>query len=782
MKHTIKKFFAWFAIVSISIWANFIMADTKIELLDIKIKLIADGQAQITLNFSKQSVLPTEFSIDNPSKMIFDFTAVSNKISKSSASQCSALGVIKEVNFVEAEDKTRMVVAVMHVTPFKIERDGNNIIITLAGDAKMSSNSNTDADIAPKSLTRSKVKEDDDNNDDESCEISASVSDIPAVPSATTTTADNYNIKAIDFRRGESGEGRLIIELASDAAPIDFREVDNEMVLEYAGATIPDKLLRRFDVSDFGTPIKRVVVMKKDDSVLFKIQAVGDYDKVAYQLDNQYIVEVKSITNQEKEAVKAQKFKFTGERISLNFQDIEVRAVLQLLADFTGLNIVASDSVAGNVTLRLDNVPWDQALDFILKSKGLGKREDGNIVLIAPNEEIAAREQLELETMKQAETLAPLQSEYVQINYAKAADIEKMLNSEDNSLLSDRGVVSVDVRTNTLLVKDTADKLEEIEKFIEKLDVPIRQVLIEAQIVQTTDGLMEALGMHLGGLTSPQIGKYGVGVGGNVNTAVYAADTYKGTDYYGTMKSITSNTTGLANAATTTAQQAAAGAATTTTGSSSSSGSSGGSGGSTFTDPMQAFDFPANTTAPAGSIGLAISRLPGGTLLDLELRAAEQEAKSKVLARPKLMTLDQQKSSIESGVDIPYSTTAQAGATPTVSFKKAVLKLEVTPQITPNNKVLMTLTVNQDTPGQIYSSGPAINTTSLSTNILVDNGETVVLGGIFQLTHNKTVNKIPFFGDIPFIGRLFRDNSETNNRSEILIFVTPKVIKPIAMN
>ena len=370
--------------------------------------------------------------------------------------------------------------------------------------------------------------------------------------------------------------------MASESAPIDFKEIDNEMILEYKGATIPNKLLRRFDVSDFGTPIKYVIVLRKKNTVQFKIQAIGEYDKVAYQLDKQYVIEAKPMSLQEKEKIKAQKFKFTGEKISLNFQDIEVRAVLQFLADFTGLNIIASDSVSGNVTLRLDNIPWDQALDFILKSKGLGKRESGNIILIAPNEEIAAREQLELEALRQAETLAPLQSEFVQINYAKAADIEKMLKTDDNSVLSERGVITVDERTNTLLIKDTADKLADIKSLIEKLDIPIRQVLIEAQIVQTKDNFLDVFGIGIGGASKVTIGKYNIGLGGNKTAGIDAA------------RRIANN----------------------------NSISNDYRSSSELHDNTEFFKLNGGGGA-LGGIGLALAKLPGGTLLDLELQASE---------------------------------------------------------------------------------------------------------------------------------------------------------------
>ena len=762
MKQSIKKIFSAL-ILAVTISASVALANNVVYLQDVRTKQIPGNQVQIALSFSAMPALPTAFSMDDPSQMIFDFANTANSLAKAAGKLKLAAGMIKEINFVESEDKVRMIARVVKVVPFQTEREGNNIIITFSGDQEGFGTNQQATAVQDLIGINDQGSTGNKQATAESCSITttngcldSACDDEPVTPSIEA--ANTYDIKAIDFRRGEEGEGRLIIDLATESAPIDFSENDNEMTLEYKGATIADKLLRRFDVSDFGTPIKRVVVLRENNTVRFKIQAVGDYDKVAYQVDNKYVVEVKPMTAQAKDAAKMQKFKFTGERISLNFQDIEVRAVLQLLADFTGLNIIASDSVAGNVTLRLDNVPWDQALDFILKSKGLGKRTSGNIILIAPNEEIATREQVELESIKQAETLAQLESKYIQINYAKASNIEKMLHTDGNSVLSERGVVSVDARTNLLLVKDTKDNINEIEKLVEKLDVPIRQVLIEAQVVQTTDNFLDVFGVNFSGPAVSQVGKYNVGISGDVNAAhrIAKADANNNNSYQadtGSTGSTTVATSGT-NANTQTTSSTAA---------------------NFVNDNVPYFNMQQGDAV--GKLGLAIAKLPGGTLLDLELRASELEDKSKVLARPKLMTLDQQTASIETGTEIPYGTTAQQGSTPTITFKKAVLRLEVTPQITPNNKVLLALAISQDKPGASYNGNTGIDTTSLKTNILIDNGETVVLGGIFQVNHSKKINRIPFFSDIPFIGRFFRDLYDSNNRQEILLFVTPKVIQ-----
>ncbi len=461
-----------------------------------------------------------------------------------------------------------------------------------------------------------------------------------------------------------------------------------------------------------------------------RIAATGDYEKIAYQLDKQYIVQVRPTTASGLQEMIAQKFKFTGERISLNFQDIPIRAVLQLIADFANLNMVVSDSVQGNVTLRLDNIPWDEALAFILQSKGLAQKTSGAVILVGLSEEMNAREQAVLEAQQQIQSLSPLVSEFIQVNYAKAADMVTMIKATGNSLLSSRGQISVDTRTNTLLVKDTAENILSIRDLIEHLDVPVRQVMIEAQIVQTTDSLTDAFGLQMTGAATANLGKYTLGIGPNMTLAQQFAQ----------------NPTSK-----------------------------------TATSDNLFFDF--SDAAARGILGLSLAKLPGGILLDLELQASELENKTKTIARPKLVTQDQQTASIETGQEIPYTTTAQAGSTPTTTFKKAVLKLEVTPQITPNNKISMNLTLNNDAPTTTTFDGQVgINTTSMTTNILVDDGETVVLGGIFKTNTGATEQWIPYLSKIPILGGLFRAENKTFSRDEILIFITPRVLKSVFGN
>lgn len=663
-------------------FSSMIYADSPVSLIGIETRSMPGNKAQILLEFNGPPPSPTGFSMENPSKMIFDFPDVQNNLSKQIATQKLVLGVVTAVNFIQSASKTRLIINVLNIVPYSVDYDRNKIILTLDNDFS-----------SPRQSTL--------NNE--------------------------YTISSLDFHRGEQGEGRLIIDFSKDTVPVDFTEEEGEMRVEFRGATIPEKLLRRFDVTDFGTNIQKVNVERVDDNVVIHVIATGDYEKVAYQLDRQYIVQVRPMAAGSLEQLSSQKFKFTGERISLNFQDIKIRSVLQLIADFTNLNLVISDSVQGNVTLRLENIPWDEALAFILQSKGLAQRTSGNIILIAPSEEMNAREQLALASQQQVQALAPLESEFLQINYAKAADMVTMIKDKSNNLLSDRGQISVDTRTNTLLVKDTAENIISIKQLIERLDIPVRQVMIEAQIVETTTSYTDAFGVQMGGAATSQLGKYTLGIAPTMQTARQFADSP-------TSKNTTAN--------------------------------------NLF------FDF--SDSAAKGILGLALAKLPGGTLIDLELQASELESKTKTIARPKLVTQDGQTASIETGQEIPYTTTAQAGSTPTTTFKTAVLKLEVTPQITPNNKISMDLTVNDDAPTTTTFDGQVgINTTSMTTKILVDDGETIVLGGIFKTNAGNTVQSIPYLSKIPILGGIFRASDTTMSRDEILIFVTPRIIKNI---
>jgi len=553
----------------------------------------------------------------------------------------------------------------------------------------------------------------------------------------SSSTASSQ-IDNIDFRRGPSGEGRIIIDLSDPSVGVNIGQEGGKIVIDFLDTRLPEELNRRLDVIDFATPVDVIDTSPYGNGARMIISTTtSDYDHLAYQADNTLTIEVKPITKAEKEEQDKKKFGYTGERLSLNFQDIEVRAVLQLIADFTGLNMVASDTVSGTVTLRLKNVPWDQALDIILKSKGLGMREAGNVIMVAPTEEIAAREKLELESAQAVVDLAPLRTEFIQVNYAKAGDLAALIKAEENNLLSERGTVTIDERTNTLIVQDVTDSLEDIRSMVTKLDIPVRQVLIESRIVNADESFTKDLGVNFGLSKATRALSTGGGrtnaLGGDGQDAAFIGGGQPGNTNFGE---------------------------TTTF-------STGDNENLLVTLPV------AGATS---SLQLAYGII-GSFLLQLELQAALAEGRTEDIAAPKVITANQREAIIESGVEIPYQQSSSSGAT-TVSFKKAVLSLRVTPQITPDDRILLDLAVNQDTRGAPEVLGvPPINTRHVSTQVLVDNGETVVLGGVYTQTDSNTTERTPFFGDLPYVGFLFKSTSESKTKSELLIFVTPKILK-----
>jgi type IV pilus assembly protein PilQ len=553
-----------------------------------------------------------------------------------------------------------------------------------------------------------------------------------AKPGVVTTKAGQ--IAGIDFKRGTEGEGRVEITLSDPNAVVDMRQQGDNVIVDFLDTKLPDALARTLDVIDFATPVNQVETRAKGNKVHMVISAHGDYEYLAYQANNLYTVEFRPLTRQEKEARARAEHVYTGERLSLNFQDIEVRAVLQLLADFTGLNMVVSDTVSGRITLRLRNVPWDQALDIILKTKGLSMRRTDNVILVAPTEEIAAREKLELESQQQIQELAPLRSELIQVNYAKAADLAELLKSEENKLLSERGNVTIDERTNTLLVQDTAAKLDEIRNLINKLDIPVRQVLIESRIVVANDDFARSLGVKLGlsGITAPSdnLGHNNVVVGGGVTGDLDAS----GIGYQGVEIPAGKNQGLLVN-------------------------------------------LPQTLAGDGGAVNFLVGKL-GSHLLRLELSAMQQEGRGEIVSSPRVITADQNHATIKQGVEIPYREASSSGAA-TVSFKEAVLSLDVTPHITPDDRIIMELKVNKDSPdfSRSVNGVPPVDTRALETSVLVDNGETVVLGGVFERDKSHNVTRVPFFGELPGVGVLFRNTTVQDKNNELLIFITPKILK-----
>jgi type IV pilus assembly protein PilQ len=685
---------------------------------NIEYSTLPGNRLQISLELSKQAVNPLSFTIDNPARIAFDFPDTGSKLPK--RSQPIGIGIAQSITTISTKTKTRVILNLTEVVPYQVTTSGKNVLITLDSEA-------TGAAFQASSATAA------------------------ATSAGTPRFSDKpRGIDNIDFRRGEEGEGRVVINLTEANIPMDISEEFGKVIVKFLGISLPDELRQTLDVLDFATPVKSVSSFEEDDNVRVEIEPINsNFEHVAYQANNIFTIELKPISQEELEEVKKEKFGYTGERLSLNFQDIPVRAVLQLIADFTSLNVVVSDSVDGNLTLRLKNVPWDQALDIILKAKGLSKRESGTVMMIAPSEEIAAQEKIDLEAQQSITELAPIRSAFFTINFAKVTELaalfsgtigdggdEEAAASGSTGILSSRGSIIIDERTNTLILKDTEEVISEVRRTLKKLDVPIRQVMISSRIVIATDQFTKELGSRFG-VTSAKSNADGFGV---------TTGTFRGSD--------TISSSGLENLADT-------GTAEPFTLPS----------GITATDRL---NVDLGTAGAAGSLAFAV--LTGSTLVDLEISALQAENNGEVISSPRVVTADRHQARIEQGVEIPYLSASSSGATQ-VEFKKAVLSIEVTPQITPDDRVIMDLSVNNDTVGDVFAGIPSIDTREVTTQVLVNNGDTVVLGGIYEQITRDEVDKVPFLGDIPLIGYFFRHTLESDERRELLIFVTPKILK-----
>jgi type IV pilus assembly protein PilQ len=661
---------------------------------------------QLKLHMSGPAPEPLPFTIDKPARIAFDLPNTSLALASRRIDVRS--GGVDTVLAAEANGRTRLVVNVDTLMPYTTKVDGNTIIVTLGGQPGDASKQSTMARAG----------------------------------SGGGSATVERSIRTIDFRRGADGTGRVIVQLTDPRTPVNVRQEGNQVVVDFAGTLMPKNLMRRYDVMDFATPVQSVDALRVEGSSRLVITAQGDFEQLAYQSDNQYTIEIKPSL---KRANAEEKKEYTGERLTLNFQDIDVRSVLQLLADTSGQNIVVSDSVTGNLTLRLQNVPWDQALDIVLRTKGLDKRRQDNVIIIGPTAELASREKAELAARKEVQDLSPTHTEFMQVNYAKVADLAKLIRPTGggagtaNSMLSARGTLSIDERTNTLLVQDTADKLTDIRRLVQTLDVPVKQVLIEARIVIVSDTFERDLGARFGVTSAQKSGSNGLlSVTGN------------GVGADGMTQS------GIGNLA-------SSGKVTPVT--------------VPILDNRYQVNLPAAHTN--GSIGLSL--LGGSYIVDLELSAAQNEGKSETLSSPRIITANQKQATIMQGVEIPYQESASSGAT-TTQFKNAVLSLKVTPLITPDNRVILDLDVADDSVGQQVSSAtggtvPSIDTREIITQVLVNDGQTVVLGGILDTTKSKSANKVPFLGDIPVLGNLFKSTTNINNKTELLIFITPKILR-----
>ena len=658
-------------------------------LQDVSFSSLPGERLEVTLQFDAPPPEPTSYTIERPARIAVDLKDTTSALSARSLSLGS--GNAQSMTVIETSDRTRLIFNLIELVPYTTQRNNNALVMIIGGDSADAVNDVAVSDGA-----------------------GSAASSVDAAPALVN----------VDFRRGVQGDGRVVVRLASATTQVDLSELGGKIRLTMPGLTVPESLRRRLDVTDFATPVQRIDTFIEGGSAVIEIRPEGDYDYIAYQSGNEFTVSVERLSEEEAVTRREEKFPYSGDKLSLNFQDIEVRSVLQLIADFTGLNLVASDTVGGSITLRLQNVPWDQALDLILKTKGLDKRQIGNVLLVAPADEIAARERLELETTKQIAELAPVRLDIIQVNYAKAAEVVALVQA-DQELISSRGFISSDDRTNTISVRETTEKLNEIRRLVSTWDVPVRQVSIEARIVRAQTSVAESLGVRWGGASFGDNGNNSTVVGGSLETV---------------------------------GSVMGAGAANSTS--------------VTFPGAL-AVDLGVSGD---GASSFAVGFSGGDFLVDLELSALESDGKAEIVSQPRVVTADRQTASIKSGQEIPYQEASSSGATST-SFKEAVLSLEVTPQITPDDKIIMDLEVTQDSRGEETSSGPAINTNSVTTQVLVANGETIVLGGIFESTNTETTTKTPFLGDVPYLGRLFKRTQTTELRSELLIFITPKIIK-----
>ena len=678
-------------------------AQTAIEAVSSSIQ---SGASVVRIDLSQAlDALPTGFSIQSPARIALDFPGVTNSMGRSAIDVNQ--GNLRSISVVQAGERTRVVLNLKQPSGYKAEIQGKSLVVIM--------------DAQPPTV-------------------------MPAVATpavfAETRARESAPLKDMDFRRGSDGTGRVIVSLPNNQVGVDIRQQGATLVVEFMKTTLPEGLRRRMDVSDFGTPVKMITTTQVGDKVRMVIAPTGQWEHSAYQSDDQFVVEVKEIKVDP--AKLTQGVGYNGQKLSLNFQNIEVRSLLQVIADFTNFNIVTSDSVSGAVTLRLQDVPWDQALDIILQAKGLGLRKSGNVIWVAPKDEIAAKEKLDLESMAAVQSLEPLHTQSFQINYGKAVDIAAQLTGGGGvggaggasggggttagaRILSARGSVIAESRTNQLFVTDIPAKLEQVQQLLAKVDIAVRQVLIEARIVEATDSFSKSLGVRLGGGGAGNVGTSASGSGINVS-----AGSNSSTASPMTSGAVAGNFVNLPS-----------------------------TGALSFTNP--------------GSFAVSIFGAAADPFLSLEISALEADQKGKVISSPRVITADQIKALIEQGTELPYQVASSSGAT-SIAFRKANLKLEVTPQITPEGSIILTLDVTKDTVGQTTPAGLAIDTKHIQTQVLVENGGTVVIGGIFTETTQNTDVKVPFFGDLPLVGWMFKYKDVESAKTEMLVFITPKVL------
>jgi len=680
------------------------------ELQDIRAVNLGGGQTQLALQFSEPPPAPSIFAIDSPPRIALDLPGVSNRLAARTTEL--NLGPLQSVTAVEAGDRTRVVVNLNQSTPYRSQVDGNNLILIIGTGV-------ADAAPAPRAVA---VAE-------------------PAPARAGVRSARPPEIMDVDFRRGEEGQGRVLIELSRPGVSVEVLEQAGRVELVFPRVLMDDQLVRRLNVADFATPVLSIdTARERDERVRVVVNTTGEYDVLSYQADRNFVLEIAPLSEAEREALRVERQEYVGERLSLNFQDIEVRSVLQLLADFTDLNIVVSDTVTGNITLRLNNVPWDQALDIVLTVRDLDKRVSGNVIYVAPREEIAERERRELEAQQDKEQLAPLRTEFLSVNFTQAESIRRLIHDpaargvdtadRRMSFMSDRGSVSVDARTNTLIIRDTQEQIDAIRRLVSRLDVPTRQVLIETRVVIADDGFRRDLGVRFGVSGTRTQGRTTFGTAGSLESS---DDIATGAGFPPPLY-----------------------------------------GENPFTEQLFSRLNVALPVPEASNVAFTILR--PDLLLDLELSALQVEGRGEIISSPRVITANGEKATIKQGQEIPFLSVGDGGTQ--VEFRDAVLLTEVTPQITPNGNVIMNIKVTKDEPdfSRTVQGNPLINKREVETQVVVANGETVVLGGVYEITNLQRLESVPFFGDIPLLGALFRNRTTATEKAELLIFVTPRVL------
>ena len=702
------KILGVFGFLTASLWAAVALAQAPANSVESFNVSQQSGKVIVKLTLKEPlKAPPGSFTVANPARIAFDFPNTANGLGRNG--QKIGEGELISMNIVQAGERTRMVLNLRQMVGYETQLDGKSLMIVLAG--------------APASAAATS---------------GGSAAAVTHFVEAKPTGAQ-ASVRDVDFRRGKSGEGRIVVDLSDSSTGIDIRAQGQNLVVDFFKTSLPDKLRRRLDVTDFATPVQSVNTFAQGENVRMVITPKGLWEHSAYQTDTQFVVEVKEIVPDSKKLTQGSKPGFSGEKLSLNFQNVEVRSVLNVIADFTDLNIITSDAVGGSLTLRLKDVPWDQALQIILDTRGLDMRKNGNVVWIAPRDELATKEKLTLESQQQIGELEAVRTESFVLNYQKALDVQNLLTSDKQKVLSKRGSAVVDARTNTVFVQDVPGRLEEVRKLIAQIDVPVRQVMIEARIVEANDSFSKNLGAKLGYNTAKQGGQRLIGPSARYNIGGQLNSTGQLTVSEGGTKLV--------------------------------------EGTPDFNVAMQNVNLPATGLGGfnPGTISTILFNRNFTQFISMELTALEADGKGKIISSPRVLTGDKVEAVIEQGTELPYQSATSSGAT-AVQFRKANLSLKVKPQITPDGNIIMTLDINKDSVGQVTAAGFAIDTKHVKTEVLVENGGTVVIGGIFSQDERNTTTKVPLFGDIPVLGHLFKNNTKTDNKTELLVFITPRIV------